>query len=166
MDDYAVHRLRKMLCVAFKEVEAVDWNWPGTTEEVSDFLKRGRCVFQKVRAAGDLLGGSGLGYQERQAPGYLTLSFVRNALVAQIAAGLPGPAPRHGHVHHGQGGRRSILISSVGVVSTFAALSRSCSHLYIAVFRVISSLFFVFSAWHLTSIQYLTTGIPPLFHHN
>jgi len=85
VDDQAGHRLGKMLRVAFNEVEAVDWNWPGTTEEVPDFLKHGRRVFQKVRAAGDLLGGSG----QRHAAGYLTLSFVRNALVAQIAAHLP-----------------------------------------------------------------------------
>ena len=125
-------------------------NWPGTTEEIPDFLRHGLRIFHHVRMAGDLLGGSG----QRTLPGYLALSFVRNALVAQITAHLPGAMDTF------------TMAQVVGVLSSSAvsALSRrSPRHpaavvIYTSSFSALSRrCFFAFSAWHLTSISPLVS---------
>ena len=146
-DDQAVHRLGKMLRVAFNEVEAVDWKWPTTTAEVSDFLVHGRHVFQQVRAAGGVRGSS----DKRYGPGYVTLTFVRNALVAQIAAHAPLAM------------QKFTMAQVVGVLSSSAvlALSRRSPRYPAAVVIFTSS----FSALSRRCFLRFPRGISPVSHH-
>ena len=117
-------------------------------KEVPAFIDHGLHVFQKIRLAGDLLGGSG----HRQLPGYVALSFVRNALVAQIAARLPGALDKFS------------MRKVVGVLSSSAvsALSRR-SPRYIAAVVIYTSSFSALSRRCFCCV--FRTSISPVSHH-
>jgi hypothetical protein len=106
-DTAAVARVERMIRAAFA-VEREVLTWPGAAGDVPDFLRGCRDLVQEIRRAGGLLGGQG------DKPGYLVLSFVRAALVAQIAAYMPSAMDQF------------TMTQAVGVVSVSAvsALSR------------------------------------------
>jgi len=78
-----VDRVAPMLSVAL-EIESMGWTWLASTEEAPDFFERGKKIIKEIRRVGGLGGGRSEKHR------YLVLSFVRSALVAQIAARLPG----------------------------------------------------------------------------
>jgi hypothetical protein len=85
-----VDRVASMLRAAFNvEVESMVGTWPSTAEQVPGFLEHGLSVVKEIRRVGGLTGGQSERHQ------YLVLSFVRSALVAQIAARLPGAMDTH-----------------------------------------------------------------------
>jgi hypothetical protein len=85
-----VDRVASMLHAAFSvEVDSMVGTWPSTAEEVPGFLEHGLSVVKEIRRVGGLMGGQSEKHQ------YLVLSFVRSALVAQIAARLPGAMDTH-----------------------------------------------------------------------
>jgi hypothetical protein len=98
----------RMLSVAFHMVEKANWRWPSAAREVPDFLAQGVSVTKLICSKGGLVGGKG--------DGYLVRSFVRNALVAQIAARLPDAMDT---VTMAQA-VGVVSVSAVAVVSTFS----------------------------------------------
>ena len=77
-------RMRSMLGQVFVSIENADWRWPAAAADVPAFLEQAVSIARLIRQAGQLPGG------RVARGGYLVLSFVRNALVAQIAARMPG----------------------------------------------------------------------------